>query len=196
MLSVKIIKRLIDSLYHCCFLIEVKRGVKTADYVWLWWFSSYMRQIGEPSGQQLWQQQTSVINELDGEKKDNHISATSLAHIWRDCSTFCQMYFTRFSWKWRWKEPPTRPRAHPILNNIFSRLSAFHRPTSRSARFTFKVAIISHLCWHLQSDEGEVKSLRWLIIISKVPCHAADLNKRVWSRICMHLYAWAKRLIS
>lgn len=74
-----------------------------------------------------------------------------------------------------------------------ARFSPFYR---RSTRFVFKVAIISHLHWHLQSDEGEVKSLRWLIIISKVPCHAADLNKRVWSSICMHLYAWAKRLIS
>lgn len=64
------------------------------------------------------------------------------------------------------------------------------------SRFMFKVAIISHLRWHLLSDEGEVKSLKWLIIISKVPCHSADLNKRVWGSICMHLYAWAKRLMS
>ncbi len=26
---------------------------------------------------------------------------------------------------------------------------------------------------------GELQSVRWLIIISKVPCHSADLNKRV-----------------
>lgn len=194
MLLVKIINRLIDSLYHCCFFNWSKIGVKTADYVWLWWFSASMRQIGEPSGQQLWQQQTSVNNELDGEKKDNHITTTSRSHIWRDCETFCQM-FLHISHENGAERNRPPARAHILFSTTFSD-GHFHHPTSRSARFAFKAAIISHLRWHLQSDEGEVKSLRWLIIISKVPCQAADLNKRVWSSICMHLYAWAKRLIS
>lgn len=188
LLLVIIINRLIDSLYHCwVFFYWSKIGVKTVDYVWLWWFSPSMRQIGEPSGQQFWQQQTSVNNELDGEKKDNHITTTFLTDSQRLWDILSNV-LTHFSWKWRWKEPPTRPCAHLFLNNIFSRPSTFYRLTSLSARFTFKAAIISHLRWHLQSDEGEVKSLRWLIIISKVPCHAADLNKRVeaaFACICM-----------
>lgn len=56
-----------------------------------------MRQIGEPSGQQLWEQQTSGNNELDGEKKDNRISSTSLSHIWRESETFCQTLFLYIS---------------------------------------------------------------------------------------------------
>lgn len=157
--------------------------------MWLWWFSPYMRQIGEPSGQQLWQQQTSGNNELDSKKR----TTTSLSHAdWQ----FFKKNVLHISHENGTKVIGYPPACIPYVKQHFQPVICFSSFYRRSTRFVFKVAIISHLQWHLQYDEGEVKSLRWLIIISKVPCHPADLNKRVWSSICMHLYAWAKRLIS
>lgn len=120
-----------------------------------------------------WDRLTSVTNELDSMKRTTTFSTTFFFYIGEVCETFC-LTFEAF-----YEEIEYAKKNLPLHTS-----------------FMFKVAIISHLHWHLLSDEGEVKSLRWLIIISKVPCHAADLNKRVWKRICMHLYAWAKRLMS
>lgn len=193
MLPVKIINTLIDSLYHCWFLIEVKEVSKQQimcdydDSVLTW------GRLESHLGSSYDSNRLLLIMSWTARKRTTTFPPLPSLVFEETVRHFVKRFYT-FLMKMAPKGTAHLPAC--TLSNIFSRSSAFHRPTSRSARFAFKVAIISHLRWHLQSDEGEVKSLRWLIIISKVPCHAADLNKRVWSSICMHLYAWAKRLIS
>jgi len=138
-----------------------------------------------------WDRLTSVTNELDSMKWTATFSTDFFFYIWVGRAASCldfktgnKVSTTKFTmWKF-------------LAVQHFESSVCFSAFCCSLSRFVFKVAIISHLRWHLLSDEGEVKSLRWLIIISKVPCHAADLNKRVWRSICMHLYAWAKRLMS
>lgn len=87
--------------YCCCWFNWSKRGVKREDYVWLWWFRPYMRQIGEPSGQQLWRQQTSVDNELDSKKRTT--TFPPLLHLMHDTVTVFFLkkeMLTCFSFKW------------------------------------------------------------------------------------------------
>lgn len=125
-----------------------------------------------------WDRLTSVTNELDSMKRTTTTFSLLYARRWRG-----RAMNTREHGRVRKASSCTRP----LLNNTVQPVVCFSVFRCGLSRFVFKVAIISHLRWHPLSDEGEVKSLRWLIIISKVPCHAADLNKRVWGE---HLHAF------
>lgn len=136
-------------------------------------------------GSDGWGRRTLVTNELDSVKKNNRLLNNFLWGQTTRRLSQTKSIFRRRMEVTEWEE------AHRV--DIFcSAASSGSRLLFRRGLSGFKAAVISHLRWHVLSDGGALKSLRWLIIISKVPCHAADLNKRVW----MHLCGWAKRLMS